>query len=146
MMSHPACFQPFEGACRICATTGEMASYANFFLTFPPLGVAWKYHLRSISGSNGPEAKEVSPLLGSGPIYFPRVRQALQLQVYARVELSDPSQTFSHPCNSANALSQTNAWRCFLSRIRRRMASSSCINRSKVILAGWESFASAWEM
>ncbi len=31
-------------------------------------GVTIKYHLRSISGSNGPGAKDSSPLFGIGPI------------------------------------------------------------------------------
>jgi hypothetical protein len=37
-------------------------------LTFPQGGVSIKYHLRSISGSSGLEAKESSPLFGIGPI------------------------------------------------------------------------------
>ncbi len=45
-------------------------------------------------------------------------------------------QASSHPSNSVKARSQTMAWRCFLSRMRRRVASSSGISRSKVMLAG----------
>jgi hypothetical protein len=37
-------------------------------LTTEPEGLRWKYHLRSQSGSNGPIAKETSPLLGWRPI------------------------------------------------------------------------------
>src|ERR1700690_2293354 len=37
-------------------------------LTFSSRSVALSYHLRSASGSNGLEAKEMSPLLGNGPI------------------------------------------------------------------------------
>ncbi len=39
-------------------------------LTFPGIGLPYKYNLRSESGSNGLEAKEKSPLLGSRPICF----------------------------------------------------------------------------
>jgi hypothetical protein len=43
-------------------------------LTIDPPGLAWNYHLRSQSGSNGPIAKEESPLLGWRPILiFPGI-------------------------------------------------------------------------
>ena len=42
----------------------------------------------------------------------------------------------SHPSNSASARSHTMACRSFLSRTRRRVASSSGCNKSKVMLAG----------
>ena len=37
-------------------------------LTIVWQGLRWRYHLRSLSGSNGPIAKETSPLLGWRPI------------------------------------------------------------------------------
>ncbi len=42
----------------------------KFSLTKAAGGLRWKYHLRSFSGSNGPIAKETSPLLGWRPILF----------------------------------------------------------------------------
>ena len=50
------------------ASARKSAAYGVLFLTFPQLGLALKYHLRSTSGSNGLAAKEMSPLFGNGPI------------------------------------------------------------------------------
>src|SRR5208337_989781 len=57
-------------------------------LTFPQGRVTCKHHLRSASGSNGLEAKEVSPLLGSGPILI------------ARGALIDCLPSIPHRCNT----------------------------------------------
>ncbi|HZD33374.1 MAG TPA: hypothetical protein VE779_17145, partial [Candidatus Angelobacter sp.] len=48
----------------------KSASYRAFPLTFLALELGFKYHLRSISGSNGLGTKESSPLFGFRPILF----------------------------------------------------------------------------
>ena len=58
----------------IPSTTGadfsklEPTGGESWALTSRLEGLRWKYHLRSQSGSNGPIAKETSPLLGWRPI------------------------------------------------------------------------------
>jgi hypothetical protein len=42
----------------------------KWFLTIDSPGLPLKYHLRSVSGSSGPIAKETSPLLGWRPIFI----------------------------------------------------------------------------
>ena len=47
---------------------------------------------------------------------------------------------------AANARSHWMRWRSLLSRILRRISSSSGTSRSKVMLAGWKCLPSAWVM
>jgi hypothetical protein len=57
-----------------CEMTWKSRNYkkirklSTLVLDISTAGVTIKYHLRSISGSNGLRAKESSPLLGIGPI------------------------------------------------------------------------------
>jgi hypothetical protein len=52
----------------IPATVNIISSLWRFSLDISTAGVTISYHLRSVSGSNGPEARESSPLLGIGLI------------------------------------------------------------------------------
>src|SRR5947209_4127565 len=63
------------------------------------------------------------------------------LKIVANSEISA-----SHFSNACRAFWQTIVWRCFLSRTRRRVFSSSCGSRSNVMFAGWKFLASAWQM
>src|SRR5580700_6252630 len=48
-----------------------IADFCTYSLTSRQRGLAWLYHLRSNSGSNGPIAKECHRFLVAGPFNFP---------------------------------------------------------------------------
>ena len=52
----------------IPATVNKISRLWLFSLDISTAGVTIRYHLRSVSGSNGPEARESSPLLSAGLI------------------------------------------------------------------------------
>src|SRR5664279_869940 len=56
-----------EGFVKSC-NSKKISELSTILLDISTGGATIKYHLRSVSGSNGPEAKESSPLLGIGPI------------------------------------------------------------------------------
>ena len=62
------CFQSLVRCVRISTTAIKISSLSRFSLDICTAGATMEYHLRSTSGSNGLEAEESSPLLGSKPI------------------------------------------------------------------------------
>ncbi len=77
---HVACFQRVVNLSHDSYNSKKISSLTGLVLDISTGGVTIKYHLRSVSGSSGPEAKESSPLFGIGPILFAPVSARLDLR------------------------------------------------------------------
>src|ERR1700754_4296058 len=62
----------FGTLCKDCGICQELGKDCKQCLTSALAGLAYKYHLRSNSGSNGPIAKESHRFLVAGPFKFLR--------------------------------------------------------------------------
>ena len=63
----------FSASCKFTVShcnSMKISGLSGLVLDISTAGVTIEYHLRSVSGSSGPEAKESSPLFGIGPILF----------------------------------------------------------------------------
>src|SRR5947209_16426930 len=92
------------------------------------------------------ESNPVSPIVSTKPSLRPMEVRGKNDQKIKLGTATSVAMFAIHCPNAFSALSQTVLWRNFLSRMRRRVLSSNCGSRSKVILAGWKFLASAWQM